>query len=100
MTNGSYYVQAGDDENGADDSFALFDWGLADRGDFVKAGVGENNIEITPLLIDGVEHAFSRSNRIAVRSRSHDRQERGFRIGRPDTRRVEFVWNQRLHLTA
>jgi hypothetical protein len=33
---------------------------LADRGEFVKPGVGEDDIEFTPLFSDCIDGAFSR----------------------------------------
>src|SRR5580700_3431472 len=45
---------------GTNDSFELLERGLADRSNFVEAGIGEYDIEITELFRDSIHGAFSR----------------------------------------
>jgi hypothetical protein len=45
---------------GPNDSFELFERGLADWRDFVKAGIGEHDVEFTPLFSERIDYAFSR----------------------------------------
>ena len=64
---------------------------------------GEAQTICIAILIHEVRKArqypFGRSDWI-LDPGAHNGKENCFRIGRPDTRKVEFVWNQRLHLTA